>query len=83
MAEYEIRAIRYGLMPERTPAQNFIYPDEHDGPMSLDFFVWVVQCPDPYGSARIRNPNPGTEPPSGCRWGGLDAESGWRSKDRS
>ena len=43
MAEYEIRAIRYGLMPERTPAQNFIYPDEHDSPMSLDFFVWVVQ----------------------------------------
>ena len=43
MAEYEIRAIRYGRMPLRPASQIFLDSDEHDGPMPLDFFVWVVE----------------------------------------
>jgi glyoxylase-like metal-dependent hydrolase (beta-lactamase superfamily II) len=43
LAEYEIRAIRYAHMAERRAADIFIGSDEHDGPMPLDFFVWVVR----------------------------------------
>jgi glyoxylase-like metal-dependent hydrolase (beta-lactamase superfamily II) len=43
MAEYEIQAIRYARMEGRPPQANFIMPDEHDGPMPLDFFVWVIR----------------------------------------
>jgi glyoxylase-like metal-dependent hydrolase (beta-lactamase superfamily II) len=39
---YEVYAVRYGRH-ERTARHNFIGGDEHDGPMPLDFFVWVVR----------------------------------------
>lgn len=42
MAEYEIYAIRYAHM-ERRAADNFIGGDPHNGPMPMDFFVWVVR----------------------------------------
>ena len=42
MSEYEVFAVRYGSM-ERLRSDNFIARDIHDGPMPLDFFVWVVR----------------------------------------
>ena len=43
-APFEVYAIRYGHH-ERTARMNFIGGDEHDGPMPLDFFVWLVRGP--------------------------------------
>jgi glyoxylase-like metal-dependent hydrolase (beta-lactamase superfamily II) len=43
MAEYEIRAIKYAHNAERRASENFIGGDPHDGPMPMDFFVWVLQ----------------------------------------
>ena len=39
---YEVYAIRYARH-ERTARANFIGGDEHDGPMPLDYFVWLVR----------------------------------------
>jgi glyoxylase-like metal-dependent hydrolase (beta-lactamase superfamily II) len=41
MPEYSIHAVRYATT-ERTASQNFVGGDAHDGPMPLDYFVWVV-----------------------------------------
>ena len=41
---YEVYAIRYARH-ERTARANFIGGDEHDGPMPLDYFVWLVRGP--------------------------------------
>ena len=39
---YEVYAIRYARH-ERTARANFIDGDEHDGPMPLDYFVWLIR----------------------------------------
>jgi len=39
---YEIYAIKYAYH-ERHARENFIGGDPHDGPMPLDYFVWVVR----------------------------------------
>jgi glyoxylase-like metal-dependent hydrolase (beta-lactamase superfamily II) len=41
-APYEVYAIRYARH-ERTARANFIDGDEHDGPMPLDYFVWLIR----------------------------------------
>ncbi|MDP4024624.1 N-acyl homoserine lactonase family protein [Methylobacterium sp. NEAU 140] len=41
-AQYEVYAIKYAHH-DRTARQNFIGGDTHDGPMPLDYFVWVVR----------------------------------------
>ncbi|HXC58260.1 MAG TPA: N-acyl homoserine lactonase family protein [Steroidobacteraceae bacterium] len=41
-AVYEICAVRYAHL-ERTARHNFIGGDEHDGPMPLDYYVWVIR----------------------------------------
>jgi glyoxylase-like metal-dependent hydrolase (beta-lactamase superfamily II) len=38
---YEVYAIRYAKL-DRRASENFIGGDPHDGPMPLDYFVWVV-----------------------------------------
>lgn len=43
MSEYEILAIRYAHNAERRASENFIGGDPHDGPMPMDFFVWVLK----------------------------------------
>ena len=43
MSEYEILAIRYAHNAERKAAENFLGGDPHDGPMPMDFFVWVLK----------------------------------------
>ena len=39
---YEIHAIKYAES-ERQARENFLLPDPHDGPMPLDYFVWLVR----------------------------------------
>ncbi len=39
--QYEVFAIRYAKV-ERTSQENFIFPDSHDGPMPMDYFVWAI-----------------------------------------
>jgi len=42
--QYEVYAIKYA-QHARLAAENFIGGDPHDGPMPLDFFVWLVRGP--------------------------------------
>ena len=42
MAAYEVHAIKYAHHARRA-AENFIGGDPHDGPMPLDYFVWLVR----------------------------------------
>ena len=39
---YEIYAIKYAHHPRRA-SENFISGDPHDGPMPLDYFVWLIR----------------------------------------
>ncbi|HEX6268351.1 MAG TPA: N-acyl homoserine lactonase family protein, partial [Burkholderiales bacterium] len=39
---YEVYAIKYAHH-ERRASHNFIGGDPHDGPMPLDYFVWLVR----------------------------------------
>ena len=40
--QYEVYAIKYARH-ERRASENFIGGDPHDGPMPLDYFVWLVR----------------------------------------
>ena len=39
---YEVYALKYAHH-ERTASQNFLGGDPHDGPMPLDYFVWLIR----------------------------------------
>lgn len=39
---YEVYALRYATV-ERQRQENFIVHDPHDGPMPMDYFVWVIR----------------------------------------
>jgi glyoxylase-like metal-dependent hydrolase (beta-lactamase superfamily II) len=41
-AQYEVYAIKYAHH-ERRASENFIGGDPHDGPMPLDYFVWLIR----------------------------------------
>jgi glyoxylase-like metal-dependent hydrolase (beta-lactamase superfamily II) len=41
---YEIYAIKYGDH-QRNASENFIGGDPHNGPMPIDYFVWVIKGP--------------------------------------
>ncbi|MGH7934618.1 MAG: N-acyl homoserine lactonase family protein, partial [Candidatus Binataceae bacterium] len=43
--EYKIFAIRYATRDARR-ADHFVGGDPHDGPMPMDYFIWVVVGPD-------------------------------------
>lgn len=43
LPQYEVAALRYATLAERTAHQNFTLLDMHDGPMPLDFYVWAIQ----------------------------------------
>lgn len=45
MQTYEVYAIRYACTP-RSRHENFVYRDDHDGPMPMDFFVWLLKAGD-------------------------------------
>ncbi len=40
---YQIYSLCYARAPERKVHENFMYRDMHDGPMPLDFNVWIVR----------------------------------------
>src|SRR4051812_36601447 len=40
---YEIHAVRYAHNSAATRRENFLGGDPHDGPMPLDYFVWVIR----------------------------------------
>ena len=42
---YEVFALRYATHRDRTARANFIAVDEHDPPMPLDYFAWVIRGP--------------------------------------
>lgn len=42
-SHYEVLAVRYARAPERRVHENFIRRDMHDGPMPLDFFIWIIR----------------------------------------
>ena len=42
MTEYEVYAIKYAHHMRRA-SENFIGGDPHDGPMPLDYFVWLIR----------------------------------------
>jgi glyoxylase-like metal-dependent hydrolase (beta-lactamase superfamily II) len=42
VTEYEVYAIRYAHHARRA-SENFIGGDPHDGPMPLDYFVWLIR----------------------------------------
>ncbi len=40
---YEILALRYAERTNRTRSDNFKVTDDHDSPMPIDYFMWVVR----------------------------------------
>lgn len=42
LPEYEVYALRFARM-ERRSSENFIFRDEHDGVVDMDFFVWLIR----------------------------------------
>lgn len=42
---YEVYAVRYAHHEARKRAENFIGGDPHDGPMPMDYFVWLLRAP--------------------------------------
>ena len=40
---HEVFAPRYASHSERRVHENFIFSDEHDGPMPMDFFIWAIR----------------------------------------
>ena len=41
---YEVYAVRYATMANRTRRENFIGFDPHDAaPMPIDYYVWVIR----------------------------------------
>ena len=40
---FEIYAVKYAHNANRTRNGNMLYMDEHDRPMPLDYFVWVIK----------------------------------------
>src|ERR1017187_4954298 len=42
-AEYEVFALRYATHTQRQATENFLFHELHDGPMPLDFYLWVIR----------------------------------------
>lgn len=40
---YEIFALRYARMDDRTQGDVLLYADDHAAPMPLDFFIWAIR----------------------------------------
>lgn len=62
LPQYEVTALRYASLAERTAHQNFMHLDMHDGPMPLDFYVWAIQ-----GNGRTIVVDTGFSPATGAK----------------
>ncbi|MSP30677.1 MAG: N-acyl homoserine lactonase family protein, partial [Acetobacteraceae bacterium] len=40
---YEILALRYATIQDRTQAECLLFPDDHAAPMPIDFFVFAIR----------------------------------------
>ena len=40
---YEVLALRYATLQERTAGQNFLFPDDHAAPMPIDYYIWAIR----------------------------------------
>src|ERR1700742_4862200 len=45
VTEYEVFALRYATRDAKR-SDHFIGGDPHDGPMPMDYFVWLIKGPD-------------------------------------
>jgi glyoxylase-like metal-dependent hydrolase (beta-lactamase superfamily II) len=81
---YEVYAIKYATFAERRSHENFIQRDMHDGPMPLDFYIWLIKDGDrnflvDTGFSRIasdrRNRKLNIEPELALKKLGVDASS--------
>jgi len=45
LPQYEVFAVRYATV-HRQRSENFIVRDPHDGPMPMDYFVWLIRGSD-------------------------------------
>jgi glyoxylase-like metal-dependent hydrolase (beta-lactamase superfamily II) len=45
LPDYEVYALRFAGMTRRV-TENFIFRDEHDGVVDMDFFVWLIRNKD-------------------------------------
>ncbi len=61
---YEILALRYAHLAERTQRDVLTFPEDHDAPMPLDFFVWAIR-----GGGRTIVLDTGFDRASGARRG--------------
>ncbi len=43
MPQYEIVALRYATLAERTQGETFIFPDDHAAPMPIDYYIWAIR----------------------------------------
>jgi hypothetical protein len=50
LPEYEVYALRYATRDAKR-RDHFIGGDPHDGPMPMDYFVWVAVGPAPEARA--------------------------------
>jgi glyoxylase-like metal-dependent hydrolase (beta-lactamase superfamily II) len=41
--QYEVFALRYARMDDRTQGDVLLYPDDHAAPMPLDFYIWAIR----------------------------------------
>ena len=50
---YEILALRYATVQERTQAECLLFPDDHAAPMPIDFFVFAIRGAKELGGKTI------------------------------
>ena len=46
MSDWEVHALKYAEITDRTRASNFIFTDAHDAPSPIDFFIWLLRRDD-------------------------------------
>lgn len=80
---YEILAVKYGEMLNRTRADNFMMPDDHAAPMPIDYFLFVVRNQDrtilidtgfDHAEAKVRGRKLTLEPHEALKRIGIDPE---------
>jgi glyoxylase-like metal-dependent hydrolase (beta-lactamase superfamily II) len=45
MESCQVYAVKYGTRAARR-CENFIFRDDHDGPMPMDYYVWAIRSKD-------------------------------------
>lgn len=81
---YEILVLKYGEMTARHRRDNFLHPDDHDAPMPIDYFVWVIRNENrtilvdtgfDHKEAKLRGRALALEPRDALAQAGIDADT--------